>query len=116
MVLRFVCLFTLLLYSSFHEVGVWRRRIGDKENDNMNRLLFPDIVNLYRNFQDRHLVSAAVDNWPFFGLKHLDNGTVIGDKGIDISIINTLGYYLNFTWVFSSHCTPNILLEIECTK
>ncbi|KAK4322295.1 hypothetical protein Pmani_006938, partial [Petrolisthes manimaculis] len=61
-------------------------------------LFFPDLVNLYRNFQGRQLVVSALDNWPFFGLKYLKNGTVVIDSGIDINIMNNLGFYLNFTY------------------
>ncbi|KAK4313215.1 hypothetical protein Pmani_015392 [Petrolisthes manimaculis] len=80
------------------EVGVWRAQAYDRRRSSLRHLLFPDIVNLYQNFQGRQLVTAAVDDWPFFGLKYLENGTVISDRGIDINIINTLGYYLNFTY------------------
>ncbi|KAK4313214.1 hypothetical protein Pmani_015391 [Petrolisthes manimaculis] len=80
------------------EVGVWRGRSGEKGKNSLDHPHFPDLVNLYRNFQGRQLVVSALDNWPFFGLKYLDNGTVVIDSGIDISIMNTLGYYLNFTY------------------
>ncbi|KAK4313236.1 hypothetical protein Pmani_015413 [Petrolisthes manimaculis] len=82
----------------FQEVGVWTGRKGKVGKGRMNRPLYPDIVNHYRNFQGRNLISSAVDNWPFFGLKYLENDTVVSDRGIDINVINTLGYYLNFTY------------------
>ncbi|KAK4313223.1 hypothetical protein Pmani_015400 [Petrolisthes manimaculis] len=78
----------------FHKVGSWR----GQSTGSLSRPLFPDIVNLYRNFKGRQLVTAVVDYWPFFEVKTLDNGTAVAGKGIDVNTINTLGYYLNFTY------------------
>lgn len=76
---------------------MWKGRGDDRKRRSLSHPLFPGIVNLYRNFQGRRLVTAAVNDWPFFGLKILENGTVIPDRGIDVNIINALGHYLNFT-------------------
>lgn len=63
----------------------------------LRRPLFPDLVNSYRNFDGRQLVLSSLDNWPFFELKYLENATVVAERGIDVTIVKTLGYYLNFT-------------------
>lgn len=80
-------------------MGVWKSGSGDRGRGSLQFPLFPDLENLYRNFQSRQLVTSAVDNWPFFELKSLENGTVVAVKGIDVTVISTLGNYLNFTWV-----------------
>lgn len=77
-------------------MGVWKGHNTAKMN-NLGQHLFPDIVNLYRNFQGRQLLVSTVDNWPFYGLKYLKNGTVATDRGIDVNIMKVLGHYLNFT-------------------
>ncbi|KAK4313222.1 hypothetical protein Pmani_015399 [Petrolisthes manimaculis] len=78
----------------FEEVGTWR----GQTTGSLSRPLFPDILKLYRNFQGRQLVTAAVDYWPFFEVKLLENGTAVPGNGIDISILNTIGRNLNFTY------------------
>lgn len=59
--------------------------------------LFPDIVNMYQDFLGRELVTAAVNRKPFFEVNVLNNGTTVSGRGIDVSIINALSNYLNFT-------------------
>ncbi|KAK4313226.1 hypothetical protein Pmani_015403 [Petrolisthes manimaculis] len=83
---------------SFQEVGAWRGQNEDRRKGSLLRPLFPEIVNLYRDFQGRQLVTSAVDYWPFFELKVLENGTTIAWRGTDVHVINTLSSYLNFTY------------------
>lgn len=78
---------------------MWKSGSGDRGRGSLRFPLFPDIETLYRNFQGRQLVTSAVDNWPFFELNSLENGTVVAVKGIDVTVISTLANYLNFTWV-----------------
>ncbi|KAK4313243.1 hypothetical protein Pmani_015420 [Petrolisthes manimaculis] len=57
----------------FLDVGVWN---ADRLKGSLRSALFPDIVNLYRNFHVRQLVTSALDDWPFFELNYLENNTV----------------------------------------
>lgn len=84
-------------FSRFHEVGMWRKGSGNQVWGSLSRPVFPDIVDVYRNFQGRQLLVTSVDNWPFFELRYMENGTVAARSGIDVSVVNTLSYYLNFT-------------------
>ncbi|XP_071526285.1 glutamate receptor ionotropic, delta-2-like [Panulirus ornatus] len=60
--------------------------------------LVPDLQKLYTDFQGRQLVVTTNNNWPFFKITKLENGTVIPISGIDFSVINNLGEKLNFTY------------------
>ncbi|XP_068249304.1 DNA ligase 4 [Palaemon carinicauda] len=51
----------------------------------------------YRNLHGRPMKVAALDNWPWFGLKESPAGEALPDTGIDVSIITTLSQTLNFT-------------------
>ncbi|KAK7023358.1 hypothetical protein SK128_005254 [Halocaridina rubra] len=51
----------------------------------------------YKNLNGRVLKVAAVDNWPWFGVREED-GEAFPDSGIDVTIINTLADTLNFTY------------------
>ncbi|KAK4313239.1 hypothetical protein Pmani_015416 [Petrolisthes manimaculis] len=82
----------------FQEVGVWRERNENRGRGSLRRPLFPGIVDMYRNFHGRQLVVSSVNNWPFFELRTLENGTVAAQSGIDVSVVSTLAYYLNFTY------------------
>ncbi|KAK4313216.1 hypothetical protein Pmani_015393 [Petrolisthes manimaculis] len=82
----------------FQEMGIWKDESGDGWSGSLHRPLFPDIVDLYLNFQGRQLVTMAKDNWPFFEVKILEDGTAVAGRGIDVNIISTLGHYLNFTY------------------
>lgn len=86
-------IFKFSVFPRFQEIGVWNSGV----RVSLRRPLFPDLVNLYRNFEGRQLVLSSLDNWPFFELKYLENDTVVAERGIDVAIVNTLGYYLNFT-------------------
>ncbi|KAK4313231.1 hypothetical protein Pmani_015409 [Petrolisthes manimaculis] len=78
----------------FQEVGTWT---GSNES-RLRHPLFPDIVKLYRDFLGRELVTSAVTHMPFIQVKILKNGTKVAERGIDVSIINTLSSHLNFTY------------------
>ncbi|KAK4313235.1 hypothetical protein Pmani_015412 [Petrolisthes manimaculis] len=78
----------------FEEIGVW----NDRRRVSLRQPLFPDVLNLYRNFEGRQLVLSSLNNWPFFVIKNLENATAVAVRGIDVSVINTLSYYLNFTY------------------
>lgn len=78
-------------------MGVWKGQTGEAWKGSLRRPLYPDIVDLYRSFKGRQLITMAKDNWPFFEVKILENNTAVPGRGIDVNIINTLGHYLNFT-------------------
>ncbi|XP_071526279.1 glutamate receptor ionotropic, delta-1-like [Panulirus ornatus] len=83
----------------FHQVGWWS--VSGTRPINSHQVkggLVPDLQQLYSDFQGRQLVVTANDNWPFFKITTLDNGTVIPISGIDLSLINTLSETLNFTY------------------
>ncbi|XP_076045735.1 glutamate receptor ionotropic, delta-1-like [Oratosquilla oratoria] len=60
--------------------------------------LFQDHVAFYRDFRGRHLLATAVDNWPFFKVNMLPNGTAVAGGGMDVSVLDTLAAKLNFTY------------------
>ncbi|XP_071526270.1 uncharacterized protein [Panulirus ornatus] len=80
----------------FHRVGSWSviRRTNDHE---VKSKLIPDLQQLYSDFQGRQLVLSVNDNWPFFKIQAMENGTVIPIAGVDFNVINSLGEKLNFT-------------------
>ncbi|XP_076045737.1 glutamate receptor ionotropic, delta-1-like [Oratosquilla oratoria] len=65
----------------------------------LKKSLFQDNAAFFRDFRGRQLVVTTVDNWPFFKVAKLPNGTLIADKGIDVSVLNTLSGKLNFTYI-----------------
>ncbi|KAK4311516.1 hypothetical protein Pmani_016984 [Petrolisthes manimaculis] len=83
---------------SLEEVGEWRG-LEERGTSHLRRPLFPDVVSLYRNLHGRQVVLATlVDNWPFVEMTYLEDGMVVNERGIDVTVIKTLGYYLNFTY------------------
>ena len=46
--------------------------------------------------RNRELRVSANNDWPFFGQKVLENGTVVGTDGIDLTVVRTLAEALNF--------------------
>ena len=58
------------------------------------------MVKTYSDFKGRTLSVSATNDWPFFRLKYLENGTVLPDSGIDISLLNCLSQALNFGFVW----------------
>ena len=48
------------------------------------------------NLKGRTLKIAVLDNWPFFGVNKTENGTLVPDSGIDVSILEVLSSKLNF--------------------
>ena len=49
------------------------------------------------NLNGRMLKSVVINNWPFYGVKSFDNGTMLPDSGIDVNIMRVLTSKLNFT-------------------
>ncbi|KAK4313233.1 hypothetical protein Pmani_015410 [Petrolisthes manimaculis] len=82
----------------FQEVGMWTVQGGNIMKVSLRRPLFFDILQLYRNFHGRQLITMAVDNWPFFEVIILEDGTAVAGRGTDVNIINTLSSILNFTY------------------
>ncbi|KAK4325066.1 hypothetical protein Pmani_004337 [Petrolisthes manimaculis] len=62
--------------------------------------LLPDLLHQYSNFWGRRLRVSANNNWPFLGLKLLqeESGEAAPISGIDISILDALTSTLNFTY------------------
>ncbi|KAK3867483.1 hypothetical protein Pcinc_027053 [Petrolisthes cinctipes] len=62
--------------------------------------LLPDLLHQYSNFWGRRLRVAANNNWPFLGLKLLqeESGEAAPISGIDISILDALTSTLNFSY------------------
>ena len=54
-------------------------------------------MDVYSDFKGRVLTVSPTNDWPFFGLKYLENGTVLPDTGIDLTLSRCLGEALNFT-------------------
>ena len=68
-----------------------------RKNFYLKEKLFPDLVSLYSNFKQRLLtVSSTIDDFPFFKLKLLPNGSYVPESGIDMSLTNCLSETLNF--------------------
>ncbi|XP_071536863.1 glutamate receptor ionotropic, delta-2-like [Panulirus ornatus] len=84
---------------SFHQVGLWSvNGVRRTSKHQVQGRLIPELQQLYTDFQGRQLVVATKDNWPFFKVKTLKNGTVIPVSGIDFNVLNTLSENLNFTY------------------
>lgn len=77
----------------FSFVGVW----PGTEVGSLQSQLLPDLQQLYSDFHGRHLLVTTNNNWPFFKINTLDNGTVIPISGVDLQVITTLSESLNFT-------------------
>ncbi|KAK3849832.1 hypothetical protein Pcinc_043427, partial [Petrolisthes cinctipes] len=107
------------LYSSFvaqdnnirlKKVGLWQwerdKKMKKKPTSNSRNsssplstpLLHPPLHALYADLGGRRLLTAVVDNWPYFRIRRDSDGTLQPDTGIDISLLNTLAYKLNFTY------------------
>ncbi|XP_063852040.1 glutamate receptor ionotropic, delta-1-like [Scylla paramamosain] len=78
----------------FSFVGV----LTGSEMEGLKSELLPDLRHLYSNLHGRHLLVTTNNNWPFFRINTLRNGTVIPISGVDLQVINTLSQSLNFTY------------------
>ncbi|XP_068229154.1 glutamate receptor ionotropic, kainate 5-like isoform X1 [Palaemon carinicauda] len=58
--------------------------------------IVPSLNALYSNFHGRQLIATAQEDSPFFNIKRGKSGDV-GVSGVDFTILNVLGDYLNFT-------------------
>ncbi|XP_050690664.1 glutamate receptor ionotropic, delta-1-like [Eriocheir sinensis] len=82
----------------FSFVGEWSAGSGAAGAARLRGRLLPDVPELYSDLQGRHLVVTTNNNWPFFKIITLDNGTVIPVSGVDLKVITTLSEALNFTY------------------
>ncbi|KAK8741143.1 hypothetical protein OTU49_002519 [Cherax quadricarinatus] len=89
----------------FHQGGWWSEESWrDNTLHELKTTLVPNLGQLYSNFQARQLLVSTNDNWPFFKINTLDNGTVIPIAGIDLQVITTISEALNFTSVQYNRC------------
>ncbi|XP_063868105.1 glutamate receptor ionotropic, delta-2-like isoform X2 [Scylla paramamosain] len=70
---------------------------GNVTRVRLTTLVVPDVLQQYSDFGGRELVVAALNNWPYFVIKTLQDGRRVADSGIDVQILTTLANYLNFT-------------------
>ncbi|XP_063590199.1 glutamate receptor ionotropic, delta-1-like [Penaeus indicus] len=82
---------------SFQRRGIWQGPDTD-EKLTQHDLIFPELSQLYADFQGRELVVSVINNWPFFGVKYLADGTPVADLGLDVSVLQALSRALNFTY------------------
>ncbi|CAL4076629.1 unnamed protein product, partial [Meganyctiphanes norvegica] len=82
----------------FRRIGTWWLSDNGSGQSYTSEPLTHDLMKKYRNFQGRELILAMNNNWPFFGIKKLSNGTIVPDAGIDMHILNSLGERYNFTY------------------
>ena len=81
----------------FEDIGNWRLEDSGCHEENLKKPLVEHPRIKAMNLNGRVLKATVVDNWPFFGIETLDNGTAIASSGVDVEIINVLKSKLNFT-------------------
>ncbi|XP_071537682.1 glutamate receptor ionotropic, delta-1-like [Panulirus ornatus] len=82
-----------------HKVGSWSASgFWHPSSQQEKSELVPNLQEYYSDFQGRQLVVTTNDNWPFFKIKTLENGTIVAISGIDLSVINAVSEKLNFTY------------------
>ena len=86
----------MTLYYRFKDVGRWSLNATGDEVIDLKQPLVMDPVTQAMNLQGRTLTGAVINNWPFYGVKVTENGTVIDDAGIDTMIIRVLSDKMNF--------------------
>ncbi|KAK3891550.1 hypothetical protein Pcinc_004550 [Petrolisthes cinctipes] len=98
------------LYSTFLEVDntltllnagkwVWKSRAPSRQiSTPFHSSLVTPLHPPYTRLGGRRLVTSAVNNWPFFNLTLGADGSLRPHSGIDVSLLNTMAQYLNFTY------------------
>ncbi|XP_047497774.1 probable glutamate receptor [Penaeus chinensis] len=82
---------------SFQLRGIWQGPDTD-ETLTQHDLIFLELSQIYADFKGRELVVSVINNWPFFGVKYLADGTPEADSGLDVSVLQALSRTLNFTY------------------
>ncbi|XP_068201564.1 glutamate receptor ionotropic, delta-2-like [Palaemon carinicauda] len=79
--------------------GFSYRGLWDRSSGRLLPLLIRDDLHLYLNMKGRMLTVTALNVWPFFAFgKQYPDGSYEAKEGIDVRIIDTLSYALNFTY------------------
>ena len=88
----------VFLFSRFKDVGFWDTpSFENQSNFYLKEQIFPDLLELYSDFKGRVLtVSPTSNDWPFFEVKVLENGTKVPNTGIDVALTDCLAEFLNF--------------------
>lgn len=79
------------------QVGWWRWSTAEGARSSLTRPLYRDLSLSYSDFSGRQLTVAMLKFWPTFQAVTEQDGTIRGQSGWDVQLLNTLANKLNFT-------------------
>lgn len=89
--------FLIIIFSQRFEHKGWWRWNSKKSQVFLKNLLYHDTCLIYSNFMGRKLRVPVLNNWAYFEIKKLADGSVVPVAGIDFMIMKTIAEKLNFT-------------------